>query len=77
MAPGLGFVRGSGGAYTGTLDSASGPSSPANVVIMAAGNGRTNVVLSMLITGEDLNHDLVQAVRNGAGLVIVDTLRFT
>jgi hypothetical protein len=76
MAPGLGFVRGSGGAYTGTLDSASGPSSPANVVIVAAGNGRTNVVLSMLITGEDLTHDLVQAVRNGAGLVIVDTFRF-
>ena len=76
MAPGFGFVRGVGGAYTGTLDSASGPSSPANLVIMAAGDGRTNVVLSMLITGEDLDHALVQGVRNAAGLVIVDTFRF-
>jgi hypothetical protein len=76
MAPGLGFIRGSGGAYTGTLDSPSGPSSPANVAILAAGDGKINVVMSILITGQDLDHKTVDLVRNAAGVLIVDTLRY-
>ena len=76
MAPGLGFIRGSGGSYTGTLDTPSGPSSPANVAILAAGDGKTNVVLSILITGQSLDHKSVDLVRNAAGVVIVDTMRY-
>ncbi len=76
VAPGLGFLPGAGGAYSGTLDSPSGPSSPASVAILAAGDGRINVVLSILVTGEGLDHKTVDIVRNGFGAVIVDTVRF-
>ena len=76
MAPGLGFLRGDGGAFTGTLDSPSGPSSPADVAILAAGDGKTNVVLSILITGEKLDHDRIQSIRNATGVLIVNTLRY-
>ena len=76
MAPGLGFVRGEGGAFTGTLDSPSGPSGPANLAILGAGDGKTNVVMSILITGENLDHERVQSVRNAAGVLIVSTLRY-
>ena len=76
MAPGLGFIHGSGSSYTGTLDSPSGPSSPANVAILAAGDGKTNVVLSILITGQSLDHKSINLVRNAAGVVIVDTMRY-
>src|SRR4029079_4755441 len=73
MAPGLGFVRGEGGAFTGTLDSPTGPSGPANLAILAAGDGKTNVVMSILITGQNLDHDRVQSVRNATGVLIVST----
>jgi hypothetical protein len=76
MAPGLGFVRGEGGAFTGTLDSPSGPSGPGNLAILAAGNGKTNVVMSILITGENLDHERIQSLRNAAGVLIVSTLRY-
>ena len=76
MAPGLGFVRGAGGSYNGTLDSPTGPSSPANVAILAAGDGKINVVLSILITGQDLDHKTIQNLRNAAGVLIVDTVRY-
>jgi len=76
MAPGLGFQRGDGGAFTGTLDSPTGPSTPADVAILAAGDGRTNVVLSILITGENLDHDRIQELRNATGVFIGNTLRF-
>jgi hypothetical protein len=76
MAPGLGFLRGDGGAFTGTLDSPTGPSSPADVAILAAGDGRTNVVLSILITGEKLDHDHIQSIRNATGVLIVNSLRY-
>ena len=64
------------GAFTGTLDSPTGPTSPADVAILAAGDGRTNVVLSILITGENLDHDRIQSLRNATGVLIVNTLRY-
>jgi hypothetical protein len=76
IAPGLGFVRGEGGAFTGTLDSPTGPSAPASLAILAAGDGKTNVVMSILITGENLDHDRIQSVRNATGVLIVSTLRY-
>jgi hypothetical protein len=76
MAPGLGFVRGTGGAYSGTLDSPTGPSSPASVAILAAGDGKVNVVLSILITGEDLDHKKIQSLRNATGVLINNTVRY-
>jgi hypothetical protein len=76
MAPGLGFVRGAGSGYTGTLDSPTGPSSPANLAILAAGNGKINVVLSILITGKNLDPKTVQDLREQVGVVIVNTLRY-
>ncbi len=76
MTPSLGFILGDGGAYNGTLDSASGPSSPANVSILAAGDGKVNVVFSILITGEGLDHNRIQALRNATGVLIADTVRY-
>jgi hypothetical protein len=76
MAPGLGFLRGAGGAYSGTLDSPTGPSSPASVAILAAGDGRVNVVLSILITGQDLDHKAIQNLRNATGVLINNTVRY-
>ena len=76
VAPSLGFVLGVGHAYRGTLDSASGPTKPASVAIMAAGNGKVNVVLSVLLAAEGLDHDLVEGLRIAAGRLIVDTMRW-
>ena len=76
MAPGLGFVCGAGGAYRGTLDSPTGPSSPASVAILAAGDGKVNVVLSILITGADLDHKTIQTLRNATGVLINNTVRY-
>lgn len=76
VAPSLGFIRGTGGAYNGTLDSASGPSTPANVVILAAGDGKINVVFSILITGENLDHKRIESLRNATGVLIADTVRY-
>ena len=76
VAPSLGFVSGVGAAYKGTLDSASGPTKPANVAIIAAGNGKVNVVMSVLFAGDGLDHDLVEGLRIAAGRLIVDTMRW-
>jgi hypothetical protein len=76
MTPSLGFILGDGGSFNGTLDSASGPSSPANVSILAAGDGKVNVVFSLLITGDGLDHDTIQSLRNATGVLIVNTVRY-
>ncbi|HXY92720.1 MAG TPA: hypothetical protein VEP49_09610 [Acidimicrobiia bacterium] len=76
MAPGLGFVRGKGAAYTGTLDSGSGPTAPADVIIMGAGDKGVNVVLSLLITGEGLSSKDITSIREFIALIPVDTLQF-
>ena len=76
VAPSLGFVSGVGSAYRGTLDSASGPTKPANVAIVAAGNGKVNVVMSVLFAGDGLDHDLVEGLRIATGRLIVDTMRW-
>jgi hypothetical protein len=76
VAPSLGFVRGVGSAYDGTLDSASGPSKPANVAIIAAGNGKVNVVMSVLFAGDGLDHDLIEVLRIATARLIIDTLRW-
>jgi hypothetical protein len=76
VAPSLGFVRGVGAAYRGTLDSASGPTKPANVAIVAAGNGKVNVVMSVLLAGDGLDHDLIEGLRIATGRLIVDTMRW-
>ena len=76
IAPGLGFVRGTGGSYNGTLDSPTGPSSPANVAILAAGDGKINVVLSILLVGEKLDHKSIQSLRNATGVLINNTVRY-
>jgi hypothetical protein len=76
VAPSLGFVRGVGSAYRGTLDSETGPTKPADVSIVAAGNGKVNVVMSVLLAGDGLDHDLVQGLRIVGGRLIVDTMRW-
>ena len=76
VSPSLGFVRGVGNAYRGTLDSASGPTKPASVAILAAGNGKVNVVMSVLLAADGLEHDLVEGLRIAAGRLIVDTMRW-
>jgi hypothetical protein len=76
VAPSLGFVAGVGTAYRGTLDSASGPTKPASVAIVAAGNGKVNVVMSVLVAADGLNHDLVESLRIAAARLIVDTMRW-
>jgi hypothetical protein len=76
VAPSLGFVSGVGSAYRGTLDSASGPTKPASVAILAAGNGKVNVVMSVLLAADGLDHDLVEGLRIAAGRLIVDTMRW-
>jgi hypothetical protein len=76
VAPSLGFVNGVGSAYNGTLDSASGPTKPASVTIVAAGNGKVNVVMSVLLAADGLDHGLVQGLRIAAGRLIVDTMRW-
>jgi len=76
VAPSLGFVRGVGQAYDGTLDSASGPTKPANVAIVAAGNGKVNVVMSVLFAGDGLDHDLIEGLRIATARLIVDTMRW-
>ena len=76
VAPSLGFVAGVGTAYRGTLDSASGPTKPASVAIVAAGNGKVNVVMSVLVAADGLDHDLVESLRIAAARLIVDTMRW-
>ncbi len=76
VAPSLGFVAGVGNAYRGTLDSASGPSKPASVGIISAGNGNVNVVMSVLLAADGLDHELVEGLRIAAGRLIVDTMRW-
>jgi hypothetical protein len=76
VAPSLGFVRGVGSAYDGTLDSASGPTKPANVAIIAAGDGKVNVVMSVLLAGDGLDHDLIEGLRIATARLIVDTMRW-
>ena len=70
VAPSLGSVRGAGAAYKGTLDSASGPTRPASVAIMAAGNGTVNVVLSVLIAAPSLDHKALSNLRHAAELPV-------
>ncbi len=76
VAPSLGSVLGVGNSYRGTLDSASGPTKPASVAIVAAGNGKVNVVMSVLLAADGLDHDLVEGLRIAAGRLIVDTMRW-
>jgi hypothetical protein len=76
VAPSLGFVAGDGTAYQGTLDTASGPTKPASVAILSAGNGKVNVVMSVLLAADGLDHDLVEGLRIATGRLIVDTMRW-
>jgi hypothetical protein len=76
VSPSLGFVRGVGGSYAGTLDSGSGPTAPATTAIMAAGDGNVNVVLSFLIAGEGLSHKQIQQYRMYAGSLVVSTMKW-
>jgi ribosomal protein L32 len=49
----VGRFDATGGSYRGTVDTPLGPTRPAYVIIGSAGNGRTAVVFSYVITGTD------------------------
>jgi hypothetical protein len=49
----VGRFDATGGSYRGTVDTPLGPTRPASVIIGSAGNGRTAVVFSYVITGTD------------------------
>ncbi|HXY92722.1 MAG TPA: hypothetical protein VEP49_09620 [Acidimicrobiia bacterium] len=75
VSPSLGYVHGVGGSYSGTLDSGSGPSAPATVAIIAAGDGKVNVVLSLVLAG-NLDHSHIQNYRIGSSRLVLNTMRW-
>jgi hypothetical protein len=76
VAPGLGFISGVGGAYAGTVNTPQGPTVAAQVAIMAAGDGRTNAVMSIVTSGESLSADNVYVLRRLFADLIYDTFRW-
>jgi len=51
--PHVGDVAGVGGSYRGTVDTPQGPGGPAVVILAAATDGRSTVVVSYVVTGTD------------------------
>ncbi|MBV8982282.1 MAG: hypothetical protein JO086_15375 [Acidimicrobiia bacterium] len=49
VSPSVGYVRGVGGSYRGTINVPQGPSTPVVIAAMAAGDARTTAVVSVVV----------------------------
>jgi len=70
LGPSIGYVRGEGGVFSGTLLSSDGtPVAPGNVVVMAATDGRLTVSVLVIVANPDLllgGDTLSKAIRGAA-----------
>jgi hypothetical protein len=56
LQPSVGYRRGVGRVLTGTLDTPQGPGGEVAVIVMAAGDGQANVVLSLVVSTDFTNY---------------------
>ncbi|HXY92724.1 MAG TPA: hypothetical protein VEP49_09630 [Acidimicrobiia bacterium] len=69
LGPSIGHLDGVGGSYVGTFDSAQGPTAPATVALIAAGNERVSAVFTYVLVGS-LDADETTSMRETADLVL-------
>jgi hypothetical protein len=51
----VGLRPGPGGVFVGTVASPQGPQTPVSIAVMAAGNGRVSVVVTVIAPGNNVN----------------------
>ena len=79
LGPGIGFLDGIGGSFAGSVTSSQGATTPVGVTLIAATDGRTTVVITLIVADPDepVGEQSVQrVVREGAGELIFKTFRW-
>lgn len=76
LGPSIGYIRGDGAVYSGTLRNADGtPGDPVGITMLGSTNGQVTVVITLLVRSpdRDLGGDTVQAIVRGMGDNILKT----
>jgi hypothetical protein len=79
LGPGIGFLDGVGGSFAGSVTSAQGATTPVGVSVIAASDGRTTVVITLIVADPDepVGDAWVQrVVRESAAELIFKTFRW-
>jgi hypothetical protein len=79
LGPAIGYVDGIGGSFAGSVVSPQGAATPVGVSLLAASDGRTTVVITLIVSNPDKHagaDSLQRIVREGAGELIVKTFRW-
>ncbi len=80
LGPAIGYIDGVGGTFAGSVTSAQGATTPVGVSLLAASDGRTTVVITLVVAEPDapVGDEWAQlVVREGAAELIVKTFRWT
>ncbi len=79
LGPAIGYVDGIGGSFAGSVISPQGAATPIGVSLLAASDGRTTVVITLMVSDPDKpagSESLQRIVREQAGELIVKTFRW-
>ncbi len=79
LGPGIGYIDGIGGSFAGSVTSSQGATVPVGVSLIAASDGRTTVVITLIVADPDepVGDESVQrVVRESAAELIFKTFRW-
>jgi hypothetical protein len=79
LGPAIGYVDGIGGSFAGSVVSPQGAATPIGVSLLAASDGRTTVVITLIVSDPDKPagvDSLQRIVREQAGELVVKTFRW-
>jgi hypothetical protein len=79
LGPGIGFLDGIGGSFAGSVTSPQGATTPVGVSLMAASDGLTTVVITLIVSDPDEplgGESLQRIVRERAAELIFKTFRW-
>lgn len=79
LGPAIGYVDGIGGSFAGSVVSPQGAATPIGVSLLAASDGRTTVVITLIVSNPDEpagDESFQRVVREEAGELIVKTFRW-
>lgn len=79
LGPGIGFIDGVGGTFAGSVTSPQGATTPVGVSLIAASDGRTTVVITLIVSDPDEpieDESTQRVVRESAAELVFKTFRW-
>ena len=79
LGPAIGYVDGVGGSFAGSVTSAQGATTPVGVSLIAASDGQTTVVITLIVADPDVpvgDEWAQRVVRESAAELIIKTFRW-